>query len=86
MEPSGVVYLPKKDTYNVYTDVAVVAKSVKEPKFRLVENPEEADILWIAEHFKDFKYVITIDVYTCSWKVIKVCFFFINFKYVTDIA
>ena len=54
-ETSGVVYLAKKDSYNVYTDVAVVAKSLQAPKYCLVEDPEQADILWIKDHYKDYK-------------------------------
>ena len=54
-EPSGVVYLPKKESYNVYTDVGVVAESLQAPKFSLVEDPAQADIVWIKDHHKDYK-------------------------------
>ena len=54
-ETSGVVYLPEKESYNVYTEIAVVAKSLKAPRYCLVEDPKQADIIWMKEHFKDYK-------------------------------
>jgi hypothetical protein len=54
-ETSGVVYLPKKESYNVYTEIAVVAKSLQAPKYRLVEDPKEADVIWMRDHFKDYR-------------------------------
>ncbi|CAB3983883.1 tubulin--tyrosine ligase 12 [Paramuricea clavata] len=54
-ETSGVVYLPKKDSYNVYTEIAVVAKSLKAPRFCLVEYTDAADIIWMKDHCKDYK-------------------------------
>lgn len=50
-----MVYLPKKESYNVYTEIGVVAKSLKSPKFCLVEDRKQADILWLKDHFKDYK-------------------------------
>ena len=49
-----MLYLPKKEFYKVYTEVDVVAKSLKAPKYRLVDQPDEADIIWKKDHFKDF--------------------------------
>lgn len=54
-ESPGLIYLTGKESYNVFTDLKVVAESVKEPRFHLVDNPDEADIIWQADHFKDFK-------------------------------
>ncbi|XP_028414241.1 tubulin--tyrosine ligase-like protein 12 [Dendronephthya gigantea] len=53
-ESEGVLYLPKKKTYNVFTDVDVVSESLKAPKYRLVDNPHGADIIWQKDHFKDY--------------------------------
>ncbi|KAL9984252.1 hypothetical protein ACROYT_G006525 [Oculina patagonica] len=41
--------------YRVYTDVHQVKNFLTHPRFVLVDNREEADILWIQEHFKDFR-------------------------------
>ena len=43
--------------YRVYSDVEQVQEFLTHPRFILVDNREEADILWIREHFKDFRLV-----------------------------
>lgn len=45
--------------YRVFTDVQQVTDFLTHPRFVLVDNGEEADILWIREHFKDFRLVET---------------------------
>ncbi|XP_002731606.2 tubulin--tyrosine ligase-like protein 12 [Saccoglossus kowalevskii] len=47
---------PRTDgCYKVFTDVQQVTDYLKHPKFILVEDELDADILWIRAHFKDFK-------------------------------
>ena len=41
--------------YRVFTDVQQVKEFLTHPRFVLVESKEEADILWIRQHFKDFR-------------------------------
>lgn len=43
--------------YRVFTDVEQVTDFLTHPRFVLVDSKEEADILWIREHFKDFRLV-----------------------------
>jgi len=38
----------------VYAEYSEVCKSLKHPDFKLVSSQEEADILWLTGHFKDF--------------------------------
>ncbi|XP_073238294.1 tubulin--tyrosine ligase-like protein 12 [Porites lutea] len=41
--------------YRVFTDVVEVKKNLTHPRFVQVDNKEDADILWIRGHFKDFR-------------------------------
>lgn len=41
--------------YRVYTDVVQVTDFLTHPRFVLVDNRDDADILWLREHFKDFR-------------------------------
>lgn len=41
--------------YRVFTDVQQVKEFLTHPRFVLVDSREEADILWIRQHFKDFR-------------------------------
>lgn len=41
--------------YRVFTDVQQVKEFLTHPRFVLVDIREEADILWIRQHFKDFR-------------------------------
>jgi tubulin--tyrosine ligase-like protein 12 len=38
----------------VYAQYSEVCKALKHPDFTLVSTPDEADILWLTGHFKDF--------------------------------
>lgn len=49
--------VPKDGIYRVYSDVKYVVNFLTHPKFELVDNREDADILWLMENFKDFAYV-----------------------------
>ena len=39
----------------VFTDMGIVQRHLKHPKFMLVSTEEEADIIWMHDHFKAFK-------------------------------
>ncbi|KAA3673371.1 tubulin--tyrosine ligase-like protein 12 [Paragonimus westermani] len=39
----------------VYSDMALVRQHLTDPRFRLVDSPENARLLWLYDHFKDFK-------------------------------
>lgn len=47
---------PPMLNYDVYTDIKLVENFLKHPSFHLVSSRKEADILWLAEHFKNFKW------------------------------
>ncbi|XP_018576577.1 tubulin--tyrosine ligase-like protein 12 [Anoplophora glabripennis] len=39
----------------VFTQYSLVKEFLTDNKFKIVENEDEADILWLTEHFKDFE-------------------------------
>jgi len=47
--------LPIQRKINVYADYDVINNNLRHTRFRIVENIEEADIIWLMSHFKDFK-------------------------------
>ncbi|KAI9555883.1 hypothetical protein GHT06_018400 [Daphnia sinensis] len=47
--------LPKDQPIRTYVEYAFIRDYLKHPRFQLVENPDEAEILWLSSHFKDFK-------------------------------
>ena len=47
-----------RSTYRVFTDVVQVKDFLTHPRFVLVDNREDVDILWLREHFKDFRLVV----------------------------
>jgi len=47
--------LPTDRKIRVYAEYKHVVDNLKHPRFETVANPAEADILWLTEHFKDFK-------------------------------
>ena len=54
MEPA-VSKPDSEKNYRVFTDVQEVKEFLTHPRFVLVDSREEADILWIRQHFKDFR-------------------------------
>ena len=54
MEPA-VSKSDSEKNYRVFTDVQEVKEFLTHPRFVLVDSREEADILWIRQHFKDFR-------------------------------
>ena len=38
-----------------YVEYGFIQNFLKHPRFQLVDNKEDAEILWLASHFKDFK-------------------------------
>ncbi|XP_063921513.1 tubulin--tyrosine ligase-like protein 12 [Zophobas morio] len=51
IENSNVVF---KEKYLVYAEYDMVKKYLTHDKFQLVDNENDADILWYTKHFKDF--------------------------------
>ncbi len=41
--------------YNVFTDMKLLESHLNHPSFTLVSSREEADILWLSEHYKEFR-------------------------------
>ncbi|XP_059352286.1 tubulin--tyrosine ligase-like protein 12 isoform X2 [Daphnia carinata] len=47
--------LPKDQPIRTYVEYAFIRDYLKHPRFQLVDNPDEAEILWLSSHFKDFR-------------------------------
>jgi len=47
--------LPSERQIAVYAEYEPIRVNLKHPRFKVVDNEEEADILWYTKHFKDFK-------------------------------
>ena len=52
--------LPSDRKINVYADYDVINQNLHHPKFQVVDNMQEADVLWLMSHFKDFRYVLNV--------------------------
>jgi len=50
-----VTPLPTDRKIKVYAEYKVIVENLKHPRFEIVHHPADADILWLMEHFKDFK-------------------------------
>ena len=50
-----------KSQYIVYTDMKLVQMFLTHPSFKLTGSKKTADILWLSDHFKDFRYNSSID-------------------------
>lgn len=53
-DPPGPPSLPSF-LLKVFTDIDLVQRHLKHPRFELVSSEEDADILWMYSHFKNFK-------------------------------
>ena len=47
--------LPADRTIKVYADYAVINQNLHHPRFEIVDSPDDADVLWLMSHFKDFR-------------------------------
>lgn len=47
--------LPADRKVKVYTGYDVIAGNLHHPRFEIVPTEEEADILWLNDHFKTFR-------------------------------
>jgi len=47
--------LPRDRSIRVYCDVEQVCQHLTDPRFELVDNVDDADILWTKHYLKDFK-------------------------------
>lgn len=45
----------KKGTYKVFTEYSILKKHLKDYRFEIVDDSQEADILWYTKHFKDYQ-------------------------------
>lgn len=45
----------KRTTYKVYSEYELINRKLSSEKFVVVDNEDEADILWYRSHFRDFK-------------------------------
>ena len=50
--------LPRDRSIRVYSDVEQVTRHLTDPRFELVSDVDEADIVWTKHYLKDFKSVI----------------------------
>ncbi|XP_014671096.1 PREDICTED: tubulin--tyrosine ligase-like protein 12 isoform X2 [Priapulus caudatus] len=46
---------PSDSKYKVFSNYSYVNDFLNHPRFEIVHNKDEADILWVREHFKDYK-------------------------------
>uniref|UniRef100_A0A1B0DKC7 Uncharacterized protein n=1 Tax=Phlebotomus papatasi TaxID=29031 RepID=A0A1B0DKC7_PHLPP len=56
--PDGEIEGPEIDAnrpLKVYADYSFVQKYLTDEAFEIVDSPEEADVLWLSSHFKDYK-------------------------------
>lgn len=53
----------------MFTDVVEVKKFLTHPRFVLVDNKEDADILWIRGHFKDFRCVANLCLHVKNYLI-----------------
>ena len=44
-----------KTQFTVYTDMKLLQSFLTHPVFKLTTSKKTADILWISDHFKDFR-------------------------------
>lgn len=54
-EDVDVPDLPSDRPIRTYVEYTFIRDFLKHPRFQLVDNPDEAEILWLSSHFKDFK-------------------------------
>lgn len=47
--------LPKKNRYKVFTEYDIIKENLTDNRFEIIEDENEADILWYTKHFKQFK-------------------------------
>ena len=50
--------LPKDRPIRTFADYSVIRRFLTHPRFQIVENTDEAEILWLGSHFKNYKYII----------------------------
>ena len=46
---------PPMLNYSVYTDMKMVETHLTHPSFHFLHSKKDADILWLSEHFKNFR-------------------------------
>nr|XP_023663286.1 tubulin--tyrosine ligase-like protein 12 isoform X1 [Paramormyrops kingsleyae] len=46
---------PKEKVFKVYTEMKQVQENLRHPRFQLTDSKEEADILWLFSHIRDYR-------------------------------
>jgi len=64
--------LPRDRSIRVYSDVEQVTRHLTDPRFELVSDVDEADIVWTKHYLKDFKSVI---IRICLSNSYWICYF-----------
>ena len=60
--PDSVIpSLPTDRPIRVYVEYSFIRSHLQSPRFEQVENPDDAEILWLSSHFKDYK---------CAYKLV----------------
>ena len=52
---TDIVDLPKDRKIKVYAEYEFIGANLTHPRFEMVDNMAEADILWLSSHFKEYK-------------------------------
>ena len=47
--------LPGDRQIKVYAEYKYIGMHLKHPRFTMVDIPEEADVIWMTTHFKNFR-------------------------------
>eukprot|EP00123_Amoebidium_parasiticum_P015673 comp23101_c0_seq1/m.37124 comp23101_c0_seq1/g.37124 ORF comp23101_c0_seq1/g.37124 comp23101_c0_seq1/m.37124 type:complete len:326 (-) comp23101_c0_seq1:1372-2349(-) len=55
--------LDPSQSHKVYTDLPLVRQKLTHPSCILVDNPAQAEILWLATHFEDFGSLVAKNIY-----------------------
>ena len=46
---------PRDKNLRVYVDYSAFSDNLTDKRFEIVDNPEDADVLWYKNHFYDFQ-------------------------------
>lgn len=51
------VSLPSDRPIRVYAEYSLVGQQLRHQRFQLVDDADQADVLWLISHFKDYRWV-----------------------------
>ncbi|XP_071942754.1 tubulin--tyrosine ligase-like protein 12 isoform X2 [Antedon mediterranea] len=66
-EETKNIRLPPKDVYKVFTDSPHIFLYLKDPKFEIVQDKNEADILWLDQTIKDYNEPVEKGQFVCQF-------------------